>query len=371
MKILNMNYEYPPVGGGGASVAQSLAESMVCLGHEVDVITSGMKDLPDFEIVNGVRIHRVKCIRRQRHYSTAPELLTQVFPAYKKALELSAQKKFDINHTHFIVPSAISSYLLKKKTGLPYIITAHGSDVPGYNPDRFELIHKMINPFWRKLLTNSDAVTSPSNYLNGLIQQQINIEVDIIPNSYDMPDGATAERKNRILVASRLVERKGVQYLIQAMENFNQEWEVCIAGDGPYLSTLKNLASTINMPIHFAGFVSHEKMRELYHSAKIFVFPSTQENFPMVLLEGMSAGCAIVATSIAGNCEVVGNAAIRIEPKNVKSTRDALTRLTRDEGLIKHHRELSLERVKNFTNSRITNMYLDLYKRVIASDNSL
>ena len=104
MKILCINYEYPPVGGGGATVTQSLAEAMAQDGHEIDVVTSGMKDLPEYEVVNGVHVHRVKCVRLKRHYSTAFELLTQMIPTYRKALELSRQKKFDINHTHFIVP---------------------------------------------------------------------------------------------------------------------------------------------------------------------------------------------------------------------------------------------------------------------------
>jgi len=298
-----MNYEYPPVGGGGATVAQSVAEAMVQNGHAVDVVTSGMKDLPNHEVVNGVHIYRVKCIRRKRHYSTMPELLSQIIPAYLKALELFNKNKYDINHTHFIVPTGLSSYLLKKKTGLPYIITAHGSDVPGYNPDRFDLAHKLIRPVWKRVLANCNGVTSPSRFLKRLIQTNIDIPVEVIPNSYDPAEDRETVRKNRILVASRLVERKGVQFLIQALDVLDENWEVYIAGDGPYLPTLKNLASPLKASIHFLGFTPREKLQELYRSSKIFVFPSSQENFPMVLLEAMAAGCAIITTSIDGNID--------------------------------------------------------------------
>lgn len=369
MKILCMNYEYPPIGGGGATVAQSLAEAMVQNGHEVDVVTSGMKDLSDHEIINGVHIHRVRCMRHKRHYSTTPELITQVIPAYRKALALFEKKKYDINHTHFIVPSGISSYLLKKKTGLPYIITAHGSDVPGYNPDRFDLAHKLIRPVWQRVLANSNGVTSPSHFLNTLIQTNINIPVDVIPNTYDPPEDTGLERKNRILVASRLVERKGVQFLIEALDVLDEDWEVYIAGDGPYLPTLKKLASQLNTSIHFLGFTPREKLQELYYSSKIFVFPSIQENFPMVLLEAMAAGCAIVTTSIEGNSEVVGDSAIKVEPSNTEQIRNALKKLTSNPEQIQHYSQLAQDRVKQFSTSRIATIYQALFDRVITENN--
>ena len=370
MKILSMNYEYPPIGGGGATVAQSLAEALVKNGHEVDVVTSGMKDLPEHEVRNGVHIHRVRCIRRERHYSTTLELLSQIIPAYRKALALVDKKKYDINHTHFIVPSGISSYLLKKKTGLPYIITAHGSDVPGYNPDRFNLVHKLIKPFWETILNNCNGVTSPSHFLKGLIQRNVDIPVDVIPNTYDPPEDTGFEKKNRILVASRLVERKGVQFLIEALDVLDEGWEVYIAGDGPYLPTLKNLASELNASIHFLGFASREKMQELYNSSKIFVFPSIQENFPMVLLEAMAAGCAIITTSIEGNSEVVGTSAIKVEPGNVEQIRDALKTLTNDPEQVQQYGQLARDRVKQFSTSRIATMYQALFDRVIAENNN-
>lgn len=365
MKILCINYEYPPIGGGGATVTQSLAEAMVNEGHEVDVVTSGMKDLPDYEVINGVHIHRVNCIRWKRHYSTAFELLTQIIPSYRKALQLTRIKKFDINHTHFIVPTAICSYLLKRKTGLPYIITAHGSDVPGYNPDRFDVVHKLIKPVWKKVMKNCDGVATPSQFLKGLIQKNAKVPIEIIPNNYKPPKQCSTTKKNQILIASRIVERKGIQYLIEALDVLDDTWEVYIAGDGPYLPKLKKLASKQNAKIYFLGFVAREELEKLYNSSKIFVFPSTQENFPMVLLEAMAAGCAVITTSIAGCNEVVGDAAIKTKPGNVVEIRDSLNKLVNDEEHIQQYAQLARDRVEQFSATRIVPMYLNLFRRVI------
>ena len=131
MRVLCINYEYSPIGGGGASACKGLVESFVKKGHEVDLITSGMKGLPEYEEVNGVHIYRVKCIRRHKHFARTLELISLVIPSYNKAVELISKKKYDINHTHFIVPSGLVSYLIKRKTGLNYVVTAHGTDVAG------------------------------------------------------------------------------------------------------------------------------------------------------------------------------------------------------------------------------------------------
>ncbi|HFD79872.1 MAG TPA: glycosyltransferase family 1 protein [Gammaproteobacteria bacterium] len=366
MKILCINHEYPPVGGGGATVCETLAEAMAKNGNQVDIVTSGMADLPPREVRNGVTIYRVRCVRRKRYYSTTPELLTQIRPAYRKALELHRKNQYDINHTHFIVPSGVTSYFLKRATGLPYVLTAHGSDVPGYNPNRFELVHRLIGPLWRRIIDNCDACTSPSRFLRELLTRSIDVDVTVIPNNYDPPSGTQHLRKDCILVASRLVERKGIQFLFAALDAVKPGWKVCIAGDGPYLDRLRELAARSPVPIEFLGFTPRETLKELYSSAKIFVFPSLKENFPMVLLEAMAGGCAVV-TSLADGCgEVVGDAAIRIQPRDTTQFREVLSRLTHDESEIARYRERGMERVQQFSSSHIAGLYETLFAGVVA-----
>ncbi|WP_119459248.1 glycosyltransferase family 4 protein [Rhodospirillaceae bacterium SYSU D60014] len=357
MKILSVCYEYPPVGGGGATVCQGTAEAFVKAGHEVDVVTSGMKDLPPFEERNGVGIHRVRCIRLHRHYSTAPELLTQILPSYRKALELMERKAYDVNHCHFVVPSGLVSYLLWKRRRLPYILTAHGSDVPGYNPDRFDLMHRLIKPVWRRVIAGSSGVTTPSHFLAELIQRQIDVPVEVIPNPYDPPKTADVSRRNRILVATRMVERKGVQDLIRAFAQLKTDWELVVAGDGPSLPMLKALAAETGARATFLGFIPRQDLAALYRTAKIFVFPSLQENFPMVLLEAMAAGCAVVTSTAPGCAEVVGDAGIKVEPRNVEALRTTLERLVGDETEIKTLGRLGQDRIDRFASARVTVQY--------------
>jgi glycosyltransferase involved in cell wall biosynthesis len=233
LRILSLSYEYPPIGGGGAPMCEGLSETLAAAGHEVDVVTSGMKGLPELEERRGVRIHRVPCLRRHLHYSTTPELLTTLVPLYRKALALHRERAFDLNHCHFAVPSGIPSYWLQRRTGLPYVISCHGSDIPGYNPDRFQWEHRLIRPIWLPIMRGATALICASHFLADLVHRQLDVAVDVIPYGFDPPAFVDAPRENRILTATRMFERKGVQFLIRALQQLDTHYEVWIAGDGP------------------------------------------------------------------------------------------------------------------------------------------
>ena len=364
-----MNYEYPPIGGGGANVAHPLAAALVTRGHSVDVVTSGMDDLPEYEVIDGVRVHRVRCVRRHRHYSTTAELMTWIWPAYRKALELARVQQFDLNHTHFALPTGLVSYLLYRKTGLPYITTIHGSDVPGYNPDRFRIVHSLAQPAWRRIIRGSARIVSASHFLKKLLQSRIEVPVDVVRNGYTSKFGGqpSAAKKNRILIVTRMFPRKGVQYFLDALSGLEHDWEVIIAGDGPYLPRLKAKCKKMGLNVRFVGFVQGDVLAELYASSKIFVFPSLQENFPVVLLEAMEAGCAIITTDSDGCAEVVGDAGIATLPERVDQLRNALTLLMSDPERVELLSMRARHRINRFRWPRIAAQYEQVMRHAIAA----
>jgi glycosyltransferase involved in cell wall biosynthesis len=119
MKVLMLSYEFPPLGGGGAKVVYGLTKEMAKLGHEVDVVTMGFKDLPKNEKLNGANIYRVPCLRTRESICSTPEMLSYALSAVPFAIRLIKSKHYNINHTHFIFPDGFVSYLLKKITKLP------------------------------------------------------------------------------------------------------------------------------------------------------------------------------------------------------------------------------------------------------------
>ena len=365
MRLLTLCCEYPPVGGGGATACQGLAEALVRAGHEVDVVTSGMRGLVRFEEHNGVRIHRVGGIRRQRHHSTLAEQLTQLVPTYRKAMALAGARDFDLIHCHFVVPGGLLGRLVAQRTRLPYVITAHGSDVPGYNPHRFRLLHRLIRPLWARVIARSSALSTPSTFLKGLIAAHSRHGATVIPNPFDPPAADRDAAGRRVLVVARMVERKGVQHLLEALADLQTDWEFWIVGDGPYLKRLKKAAGAASARVRFLGFVPRTELPALYQSARVFVFPSLQENFPMVLLEAMAAGCAVVTTSAPGCIEVVGDAAMVVEPGNSAALRETLAQLLTDDAGIERMRAASRRRAAHFAPARVVRQFEVLFQDCI------
>jgi glycosyltransferase involved in cell wall biosynthesis len=369
MNILVLNYEYPPVGGGGATVTAQLCGRLASLGHGVDVITMHYGRLPREETEGGVRIIRTPALRRRPDLCRIPEMATYLLGALGPALEQTRRRTYDVIHAHFIIPTSPLARVLRRKTGIPYVLTCHGSDVPGYNPDRFQLIHKLLMPAWRRLTRSADLLVSPSGSLKRLIEQQCpEAQVRVIPNGFDLSlFEAGRPRTKSILLCSRLLPRKGFQYFLQAVQDLDLDWQIHIVGDGPYLEPLRKLAAACKPSVEFHGWLERDdpKLRMLYETSSIFVFPSEAENFPTVLLEAMAAGSAIL-TSTAGGCpEVVGETALLAEPKNPQAIREQLLRLIESEPLRRSLSEAARRRAQQFTWPAVAARYLEAYAEAV------
>jgi glycosyltransferase involved in cell wall biosynthesis len=333
MKILKLCYEFPPVGGGGGRAANGLARELVRAGHEVDLVTMRFRGLPRFQEIAGIRVHRVPCLRLREFVCSPPEMMTYLAAALPLAWRLDRARRYDINHTEFIFPDGILAWRLWRATGLPYVITTHGSDVPGYNPDRFQLAHRLLSPLWNRVIDGARAVILPSASIEGLFKAR-RPDAPSVSISYGMTlkYSASGKRLERILVVTRMLERKGVQYLLRALVGWNSTHEVHIVGDGPYLPALRELAAELDVSVRFWGWLDNDspQLRDLFESSSIFVLTSEMENFPVSLLEAMTAGLAIITTRDTGCAEVVGDAALLVPPRDPDAIRSALKELVRN-----------------------------------------
>lgn len=376
MKILKLCYEFPPLGGGAARVVLGLSRELVKQGHEVKVVTMGMRGLPDRELVDGVEVCRVPGIRRQPYHCSIAEAACHLPFAASTALRLIREQRFDIIHTHFILPDGLNALWIGRRTKLPFVITAHGSDVPGYDPHRLRVAHKLLAPIWRSIVGSADAIVSPSDVLGQLIRDRVpDIQVDIIPNGLDVSQmDPHYPRKKRILVVSKVLERKGIQYLVHAVAGADLDHEVHIVGDGPYLPELQRLIADTGAPVRLWGWLDNdsEELQHLFKTSSIFALPSESENFPIVLLEAMRAGLAIVTTRGTGCAEVVGDTAILVKPRNIESIRSALTRLTSDPELCRLLGNAARARIESkFSWTAVANRYLELYESCLHSNPTL
>ena len=375
MNLLELCYEYPPLGGGGGKVVQGLATNLIDLGYNIDVVTMKYNDLPKHEVSNEINIHRVPCLRASEELCHSYEMATYIAFAMPKLKKLFRSKKYILNHTHFIFPDGIISYFLKLQTGMPYVITAHGSDVPGYNPDRFKLQHTFLAPLWNTVVKNADCIICPSEIIESLVhKQRRDAKTFVIPNGLEIDKwNSSREKMKSILVVTRMFERKGVQYVLDALKGLSHDFEVNIVGDGPYLKVLRDLASKYSVDVKFWGWLDNDspQLKELFETSRIFVFPSEAENFPIVLLEAMAARMAIVTTSGTGCAEVVGDSALLVKPKNSDDIRRALMTLINDPSLCKKLGDSSRNRLEeNFGWKAVAKRYSDLFHQTMSSSHS-
>jgi glycosyltransferase involved in cell wall biosynthesis len=378
MRILMLNYEFPPLGAGGATSSFNLARNVVGLGHQVDVVTMTFTGVARRELLDGVRVYRVPSIRSRKEVCHTHEMLTYVLSGAVQAAILMRRRSYDVCNTHFIFPSGPISFGLKRLGGPPYVLTARGSDVPGHNPNRFRFDHRLLRPVWRRLVRDADAVVAVSEHLKSRIQANApDVAVTVIPNGCsplgaveDDGDPRAAAGRNgamRVLMVSRLHEFKGIQYLLEAAGRVGLDLEIDIVGDGPYRRALEARAAHLGKPVRFWGWLdrSAPTLRQLYGRSSVFVFPSEREGSPAVLQEAMSAGLAVIAADSAGTPEVVGDAGLLVTPKDPRGIAEALLHLAAHPDVARDLGRRARERVRReFDWAVLARRYVDLYADV-------
>jgi glycosyltransferase involved in cell wall biosynthesis len=332
MRILVLSIEYPPVGGGASPQSHEMNMQYLRNGHSVTVVTMHTGSLPLRENVNGIEIIRVKCFRRHTHISYIWEHISFIIASRIVLKKLLAENKFDVCHSHFILPTGLISKWVKRKFGIPYIISAHGSDVPGYNPDRFQHLHRMTHRLIKSIIQQSDYIVFPSQFLRSLLLKKFSSFADklvYIPSGIDTEYYVPGIKKPLLLSTGRILPRKGFQYLIHVVSQKAYPFEVHICGDGPYLAELKAQAIGSQTPIVFHGWISNKSKEyiALLSKASIFSLVSGKENASTSLLEAMSCGCAIITSNVSGCPESVGEAGICIPPANEEALQQQIEKL--------------------------------------------
>lgn len=311
MNILVLNYEYPPLGGGGASVCKDLCQIARENGNNIEVVTMLYKGMAEKEDVKGIIVHRVKCLRTSQRVCHPLEQFTYCILAYKYIKKNIDVDNFDLIHCHFIIPTGLLAMWLKRKYRIKYIITAHGSDVLGHNNVRFGFLYKIVRPIWIEILQVADSITAPSAYLVNKIKEFYPTSKCIcIPNGIYVKEYHGVKKKKSIITLSRLQESKGIQDLIEACSEIELvDWEVNILGDGPYKENLEKLVKNKKLQdkIFFRGHVTGDERIQYLSEAGIFFSGSHFEAFPLSVLEASLSGCNIIASNIEPHVMLVGD----------------------------------------------------------------
>jgi glycosyltransferase involved in cell wall biosynthesis len=339
MRILILNSEYPPIGGGAGNASAHIADQFERIGHTVTVVTSRFGGLPHREVKGGMTIRRIPGLRRRQDRSTPLEQVIFFLSASFWIMSLIPHFKPHATLAFFGVPSGATAWLIKKLYDIPYVVSLRGGDVPGFRPYDFHIYHRLVAPFLRIIWRNAAAVVANSGGLRQLAQAfDARIEIPVIPNGIDLDAYKTAGRDwtfPRLLSVGRIVHQKGLDLAMRALGDLKEmDWEWHIAGDGPQMSVLQSLAKELGLGdrVRFLGWQSRQELMKCYGQANIFLFPSRHEGMPNALLEAMASGLPVIASCIAGNEELVvdGETGYLVPSEDIEALRAALKKLLSD-----------------------------------------
>lgn len=338
MKILVLNYEFPPLGGGAAPVSKDISLQLSKKGHDVTVVTMGYHDLPAYEEIQGIKVYRLKCLRSRKSSCKPWEQYSYLLAVRRFMRKHMLTQHYDVCHTHFVIPTGEAAKWVERKYRIPYIITAHGSDVEGHNQKTtMKIMHRILRVGWRKIVNESYAVVSPSKYLMELMRHNYLCDkYAYIPNGIEWDKWHKFDRpeckQNKILIMGRLQKFKNVQMILHALNLVDLgDWQVEILGDGPYRQELEELSSVLGLSdkVRFRGWIDNgtEEQIMFVKEASLYISASQFENCPMSVIETAAAGCYPLLSDIPAHRELIAEDACFFKLEDIQGLAEKIQRI--------------------------------------------
>jgi len=352
MKFVDVDPFFYPYMGGIENRIHQTSTLLAQRGHDVTVLTGQLPGTADEEVTpEGYRIVRLKS-----HY------LNLYNPPYMSSEGvLDALNSIDadvVNYNYRWAPSYNKA--LDKYDGAK-IHTVHntwceGSGIIGMASSVNDYL------FWKKMMRYDRIIAVSNNIRDDLIRRGAPADkVIMIPTCGHVREYESKEEKDFILSIGRLVNVKGIKYLVDAMEDVDCKLIIC--GKGPEEKRLRKQVSKLGLQdkIEIKGYVSEDEKEELMSTCKLIAMPSLFEAFGMVAVEGMSHMKPLVSTNVNGLPETVGEGGILVDPRDSKQLSDAINKLLADDDLRHSIGRTALKQAVSFDWSN----HIDYYEKVL------
>jgi len=285
---------------------------------------------------------------------------------------------------HWIIPQGIIAVLYKKliNNKVKILVTSHGGDIFSFDNYFGNLLKKFV-------LNNVDAITVVSNAIkNKVMELGYKKEIFVFPMGIDTTmfspekyDSSIKEKYNIdshfLLFVGRIVEKKGLIYLLKAMPAILSEFpktKLLVIGDGPEKENLESLSKQLNIQnnVLFLGAIQHNLLPSYFATADIFIGPSIiaksgdREGFGLVFAEAMSSGTIVIATNLKAVQDIVNkDTGFIVEQKNPTAISDSVIKLLKNKNkLDKMKLNARNHIVKNYDSKIVKNNYEKVIKRL-------
>ena len=389
MRVLLLNYEYPPLGGGAGVATGYLARGLVARGHRADVVTAkplsrdhertgtARADDPAEPGRDRLRVFRVGVRRRGLHHAGWGGSGGYVVSAWPVVRALARRHSYDVIHAFFSLPTG----LLLLASGLrdvPVVLSLRGSDVPGYDEWNRSLrwLHRVLWPLNRRIWRRADRLVALSEALGELVSRaDPGVRFTVIRNGVDLelfhpPPARPSSDRVRCLAVTRLIPRKGLENLMRAFGRLpSTRYELEIVGSGAEERSLRSRVRDGGRTgtVTFSGPLPHARVAERLREADLFTLVPYAESFGNAFAEAMASGLPIVGARVGGIPEYVRHEThgLLVEPDDVGAIARAIARLGDDPELrARMGREGRRHAERELSWDRVTDRYLALYREV-------
>jgi len=327
-------------------------------GTEVTVYAPSFKGLQNHSI-GQISVKRFRYFLRRweklTHGESAPvkirnPLYLVLVPFYLLCGSLSmwrlcTKENFDVLHVHWPVPHAWFGYIGKVTTKAKMVTTFYGAELA------LAKRYPFVKNFVRWSTKKSDKVIAISSFTKDEIMRITHVQPEVIPYGAPLEVAEKSSTANStkgpkiVLFVGRIIERKGLPYLIEAMSKVVAEIEaqLVIVGEGDRREELERMVGDkgLEETVIFAGRIPTGHLQELYEKCEVFVLPSIvdsrgdTEGLGVVLLEALAYKKPIVATDVGGIGDVIKNerTGLLVPQKDPGALSNAILRLLRDREL--------------------------------------
>lgn len=286
MKVTILAHEWPPVNGGAGSALKGMLLATDALRDEFDVDmtvvvpSSGTRAVDvDWPVPRRVTMRYV-VVGKRLHFASRPLAAVRWF----RRLRIP---ECDVLHVWGAMPNVWPA----AKQKAPFILTLHGSDVPGRNPawsNRWPFIGRSYRKRWRK----AAAITAVTERLAELAGKFSGMDVQVVPNGVTLPEvevRTEPHRPLRLLMVTRIHPLRDVHLGVQIATLMGDEAEMTVVGDGPDMV----FYNTGVKRVRFVGWQSD--VEPFYRAADIFVNTANATGWTCSALEARSYGLPVVS----------------------------------------------------------------------------
>jgi L-malate glycosyltransferase len=374
MRILVLNHEFPPIGGGGGRAAEDICRGLAKYGHEIKVLTAHMNGSAREEERDGYTIVRCFSLRSQPYKASFLSMAAYVLVGLWVGRRLIRSFKPEVFHAHFAVPGGALAWVLSRLSGIPYVLTVHLGDVPEGVPEKTRGWFRWVYPFTHRIWRDATRIIAVSEFTRQIALKKYNVGIQVIPNGVDLRTLQTnpvhLNEPPRIVFAGRFMAQKNPLQFVQTLSELKKiGWQCVMIGDGPLMQDVKRAVaeSELGDRFQFTGWIDPQDVLHWFDSSDILFMPSRSEGLPVVGVQALAKGLAIVASRVGGFVDLVDNNknGYLVPQEDVSKFSTSLLGLLSDSNRLLSFRNASLEKAKYFEISQVVKEYENLFHHVL------